>query len=390
VNFANGSATYSYDGNSLRVKRVAGSTTTVCLFSGAKVIAEYVGGASANSPATEYIYAGNTLIASIASGITTYHHADHVSIRLSTDYNGNLDPGSEQGHYPFGEIWYSGSAMSQWQFSTYERDSDSANHYALTRFYSSRVGRFLRPDVRSGALSDPQSLNLYTYVLNDPCNLADPFGLAPNCTLNINVSFSSGVPASFQKAFTTEYSKILQTAGINVNYTSNNPDYGVYVSVTASIPSPGNDSSVLGATVTQVVGELVFKANHSFVFTDRIQRDYAMYFGKSYLNAFTVGMALGAARTGVHETLHGLIDEADRPWDPGNIMGKALGAYHYLQPFRQSLNSAQKKALQDKCKTLRNSTVGANEFADDDALFMLLEDMFGGGGGGEKNEEDED
>ena len=33
-----GSGTYTYDGNGLRVKKVAGSTTTVYIFSGAKVI----------------------------------------------------------------------------------------------------------------------------------------------------------------------------------------------------------------------------------------------------------------------------------------------------------------------------------------------------------------
>ena len=39
-------ATYSYDGAGLRVKKVAGATTTRYIFSGVKVVAEYVDGAA--------------------------------------------------------------------------------------------------------------------------------------------------------------------------------------------------------------------------------------------------------------------------------------------------------------------------------------------------------
>jgi hypothetical protein len=39
------SGTYTYDGNNLRVKKVSGGTTTVYIFAGSKVIAEYQNGA---------------------------------------------------------------------------------------------------------------------------------------------------------------------------------------------------------------------------------------------------------------------------------------------------------------------------------------------------------
>jgi len=37
-----------------------------------------------------------------------------------------------------------------------------------------RLGRFLSPDPLMGNLNDPQSLNLYAYVRNDPQNMDDP------------------------------------------------------------------------------------------------------------------------------------------------------------------------------------------------------------------------
>jgi len=32
---------------------------------------------------------------------------------------------ADQGHFPFGEAWYLGSAGTKWQFTTHERDAES-------------------------------------------------------------------------------------------------------------------------------------------------------------------------------------------------------------------------------------------------------------------------
>src|SRR5271165_3903483 len=68
-----GSGTYTYDGNGLRVKKVSGSTTTVYIFSGSKVVAEYDNGAAPTSPSREYLYYGTTLLAKIDSTGTHYY-----------------------------------------------------------------------------------------------------------------------------------------------------------------------------------------------------------------------------------------------------------------------------------------------------------------------------
>ncbi len=47
------------------------------------------------------------------------------------------------------------------------------------RMYSSRQGRWKTPDPKAGFISDPQTLNLYAYVTNNPTNLLDPQGDCP-------------------------------------------------------------------------------------------------------------------------------------------------------------------------------------------------------------------
>ena len=65
-----------------------------------------------------------------------------------------------------------------------ERDTESGfangNDYFGARYYGSSAGRFLSPDPSGLAYADPtnpQSLNLYSYVLNNPLKFGDPSGM---------------------------------------------------------------------------------------------------------------------------------------------------------------------------------------------------------------------
>ena len=170
---------YVYDGNGLRVEKCLPNCTnppnyTVYAFSGSKVIAEYDNGASPTAPSREYIYGGETLLAKIDSSGTKYYHQDQLSNRLVTDSNGNTY--GQMGHFPFGDPWYN-STNDKLYFTSYERDTESGNDYAMARYYVWRGGRFLSLDALSGSIDDPQSLNHYTYVRNFPVGLVDPTGM---------------------------------------------------------------------------------------------------------------------------------------------------------------------------------------------------------------------
>jgi len=181
---ANGGASgaYWYDGAGTRVKKcvpncTSPTTSAVYIFKGGQVIAEYDNGAAVTSPTREYIY-GTALLAKIEGGGTVYYHQDHLSNRLLTDSSRNV--AGQSGHFPFGESWYQTGTTTKWFFTTYERDAESGNDYAQARYYVSRLGRFSASDQLSGRVGNPQSLNHYTYALNDPLNLTDPTGMGPN------------------------------------------------------------------------------------------------------------------------------------------------------------------------------------------------------------------
>ncbi|MCL2362699.1 MAG: hypothetical protein FWC73_12910, partial [Defluviitaleaceae bacterium] len=52
-------------------------------------------------------------------------------------------------------------------------------YFAHFRMYDPDAKRFQAPDPIRGNIFNPQSLNLYTYVLNSPLNFIDPWGLTP-------------------------------------------------------------------------------------------------------------------------------------------------------------------------------------------------------------------
>lgn len=70
------------------------------------------------------------------------------------------------------------------RFTGKERDVESGLDYFGARYYASSMGRWMSPDwadkpeaVPYSDLGNPQSLNLYGYVRNNPLSKADPDGL---------------------------------------------------------------------------------------------------------------------------------------------------------------------------------------------------------------------
>jgi len=65
------------------------------------------------------------------------------------------------------------------KFTGYERDAETGLDFAQARYFSSTEGRFTSADSLLGSLANPQSLNRYAYVVNNPLNSTDPTGHLP-------------------------------------------------------------------------------------------------------------------------------------------------------------------------------------------------------------------
>jgi RHS repeat-associated protein len=310
VNYQN--ASYTYDSAGMRVTKQASGTTAVYIFSGSKVIAEYDNGAAPSAPSREYIYSGAGLLAKFESGVTTYFNNDYLSARLLTDSSGNVI--GQRGNYPFGETWYETGTTTKWKFATYERDAESTNDYALARSFVYRFGRFSSPDPLSGGLNDPQSLNRYAYAANDPCNHADPLGLASSCTLNVKLNSGAGVSLSdADKAAITDRINILLTASqvpngdgvqIQTSY-SGNTDY------TLNFQNTGGKAIELGNLLGFTLGDALIGAVVGYVYPDAIHQARYRALGTMSLQSIEGGV-------GLHELVHMSAKFADEQYSTLN------------------------------------------------------------------------
>jgi RHS repeat-associated protein len=118
------------------------------------------------------------------NGPLYFHLSDWLGTqRVQTDYAGN--PVETCSSMPFGDALNCSGGLdaTEHHFTGKERDSESGNDYFGARYYASTMGRFISPDwdskpqaVPYADLANPQSLNLYSYVLNNPLSKADPNG----------------------------------------------------------------------------------------------------------------------------------------------------------------------------------------------------------------------
>ncbi len=66
---------------------------------------------------------------------------------------------------------------NSYEYAGEEYDEETGLVYLRNRYYDPEIGRFISPDSVVGNLGDPQTLNPYAYVRNNPVNYIDPSGL---------------------------------------------------------------------------------------------------------------------------------------------------------------------------------------------------------------------
>ena len=163
---------YAYNGEGHRITKTTGGATTLFVYNiGGQLVAEYTTGAPQGSG-------------------TSYLTTDHLgSTRVVSDASGNVK--ARHDYLPYGEevatTWsgrsgisgYAATDSTRQRFTQKERDSESGLDYFGARYYSSAQARFTGVDpitIKRERLRDPQRLNLYAYVRNNPLVFYDPDG----------------------------------------------------------------------------------------------------------------------------------------------------------------------------------------------------------------------
>ena len=165
---------WTYDADGARAIKVSGPITTVYIAGSVEV---QISGTLRLT--TTYYFFGGARSAMRVGETVTYLHGDRLgSASLATDAAGNVL--SQERYY----VWGSASMMSgtmptdfQWQNQRRLDEAQAGKLYDFNaRFFTPVAARFVSPDSIVPNPADPQSLNRYTAIANNPLKFVDPTG----------------------------------------------------------------------------------------------------------------------------------------------------------------------------------------------------------------------
>lgn len=187
VNSANGTSTYVYDAEGRRIRKPIAAVGNVDFTYdlGGHEIAQFN---TSGGWRVGEVYAGGRHLATYTNNTTYFVHADWLGTeRARSTVTGTSYEACTS--LPFGDgLTCTGTDVSPMHFTRKERDPETASTAGGTnglddfgaRYDSSSMGRFMTPDWSTGEVSipnadlnNPQSLNLYTYVGNNPLSRVD-------------------------------------------------------------------------------------------------------------------------------------------------------------------------------------------------------------------------
>jgi RHS repeat-associated protein len=174
---AGGTATYTYNGDGLKIRRIGPDGTTRYYHDGIRPIWEADGAGSMTGQLDRDIW-GDLLSRKEPAGTRRYYHLDSL---------GSTTALSDEGGTTVSTLLYdawgnqravSGPAIANYRFTGGELDQASGLYNMGARSYDTTIGRWLSEDSIQNRYFEPEALNYYTYVLNNPNRFIDPAGMA--------------------------------------------------------------------------------------------------------------------------------------------------------------------------------------------------------------------
>jgi RHS repeat-associated protein len=180
-----GSITYWYDNDGQRYIKWNNGVPVKSYFYGSdgEILAEGSGGSTLTA---EYIFFNGKRLARVdLPGNAVHYYLSDALNTTSMEVNSAGVIENESDYYPWGgELKFTvNDPGNPYKFTGKERDTETGLDYFGARYYSNGLGRFSTPDWSStpvpvpyADITDPQSLNQYSYVRNIPTSDVDSDG----------------------------------------------------------------------------------------------------------------------------------------------------------------------------------------------------------------------
>ena len=171
-------ATFTYDENGMRTKKVRGTNTTQYYYNGSLLM-----GMNYDDWAyMRFSYDSGGQVVSVNYYDTDYYYVRNGQGDIIKLIDGNGSTVVEYKYDTWGKIVsqtgdYNIGYLNPFRYRGYVYDEATGWYYLQSRYYDPEVGRFLNADALLSTGQGVLGYNMYAYCLNNPVNMADSNGL---------------------------------------------------------------------------------------------------------------------------------------------------------------------------------------------------------------------
>lgn len=229
--------TYRYNGDNLLIEKTDAGVTTRFYYDGQEIVAEGIVSDEGNvEELVSYMRGLGLAMLEEKDGDKGYYrkngHGDVIGI-----YNSQ---GEALNTYEY-DIWGKPTVVNEEMLNSFLYsgeywDESTQLQYLRARWYEPGMGRFINEDTYQGELSNPLSLNLYTYVYNNPLKYIDPTGHFVDMNKNQQ---SKGPRFGYNEKDGTLAHQLIQAIFL---FWYSSPNDGYEAKVEVSVPVSGNIS----------------------------------------------------------------------------------------------------------------------------------------------------
>ena len=178
-------ARFDYDFERRRISKQSANGYESYAYAGSQIVNEF--NATGAAIAKYAIGAGEIVKSEFGNGENNFHFTDALgSVTALTNGQGSLTTRNE--YDAFGELATTGGTLNSIGYTGQRLDNETGL-MALgngERYYSPSYARFIQQDSFVGIIEVPQTLNRYSYVVNNPLKHTDPTGhIAPIIVIGI-------------------------------------------------------------------------------------------------------------------------------------------------------------------------------------------------------------
>ncbi|WP_410514027.1 RHS repeat-associated core domain-containing protein [Paenibacillus sp. BR2-3] len=171
----NSTTTFEYSADGMRYKKITGTSVNQYRYNTNREVISEVN--ESNAVTADYVRGDRLLVKKDRLSNKEYYYLynGHGDVIQIVDKSGTI-----VNFYAYDE-W--GNITSQvegtqnsFKYAGEIYDEETGLYYLRARYYDPSVGRFINEDTYEGQITNPLSLNLYTYVSNNPLIYSDPTG----------------------------------------------------------------------------------------------------------------------------------------------------------------------------------------------------------------------